>query len=178
MGRGSTAHRRGGAKASSKSKSKVKSAPKAKAKARPARRKAVVISPAAGLSIPDVLRAVMTFSREVTAETQERELLELLYRTLRQLLPGRSVAIRIVDPRSLEVTEVLPRAGWSRGRAPCPPMIPRSALDHPNVRGNMPDSLRAQDGSGRTIALVDTPPLLFERAPRRFLRGPGRRAGS
>jgi two-component system, NtrC family, sensor kinase len=166
MGSGATAHRRGGAKAGSKSKSKSKSAPKAKAKAkaRPARRKAAVIQPAAGLSIPDVLRAVMTFSREVTAETQERELIELLYRTLRQLLPGRSVAIRIIDPRSLEVTEVLPSSGLVPGAGILPAMIPRSALDHRNVRGNMPNSLRAQDGSGRTIALVETPPLLFEGA--------------
>ena len=45
-------------------------------------------------------------------------------------------------------------------------MIPRSALDHPNVRGNMPDGLQARDGSGRTIELVDKPPLLFEGAAR------------
>jgi two-component system, NtrC family, sensor kinase len=118
---------------------------------------------------PDVLRAVMTFSREVTAETQERELLELLYRTLRQLLPGRSVALRIIDPRSLEVIGVLAEGDLVRHARELPPMIPRSALDHPNVRRNMPEALRAKDGSGRAIELVDTPPLLFEGATAGFL---------
>ena len=64
----------------------------------------------------------MTFSREVTAETQERELFELLYRTLRQLLPNRSIAIRIVDPRSLEVSRGPVGEGPDRrGRRPCRP---------------------------------------------------------
>jgi two-component system NtrC family sensor kinase len=49
-----------------------------------------------------------------------------------------------------------------------PAMIPRSALDHPNVRRNMPESLAAADGSDRTIALVDTPPLLFKNASHGF----------
>ena len=95
----------------------------------------------------------MTFSREVTAETQERELFELLYRTLRQLLPGRSVAIRIVDPRSLEVTEVLAERDARRRRA-------RPAADDPAQRARSPQRPRATcrtacgpaDGSGRTIA--------------------------
>ncbi len=111
----------------------------------------------------------MTFSREVTAETQERELLELLYRTLRQLLPGRAVALRIIDPRSLEVIGVLAEGDLVRHARELPPMIPRSALDHPNVRRNMPEALRAKDGSGRAIELVDTPPLLFEGATAGFL---------
>jgi two-component system, NtrC family, sensor kinase len=147
VGRGATAYRRGGAKGKP-----------------PAARKTPVVAVGAAQSVPDVLRAVMTFSREVTAETQERELFELLYRTLRQLLPGRWIAIRIVDPRSLEVTEVLSETGLLAAASTMPPMIPRSALDHRNVRGNMPDSLKARDGSSRTIQLVDTPPLVFERA--------------
>jgi two-component system, NtrC family, sensor kinase len=118
---------------------------------------------------PDVLRAVMTFSREVTAETQERELLELLYRTLRQLLPGRWVAIRIVEPRSLEVTEILAEGALVASAGSLPPMIPRSALDYPSVRRNMPESLVAKDGSGRRIEVADTPPLLFERAAAGFV---------
>jgi two-component system, NtrC family, sensor kinase len=117
----------------------------------------------------DVLRAVMTFSREVTAETQERELLELLYRTLRQLLPGRSLAIRIIDPRSLTVTEILAEDRLSPQARTLPPMVPRRALDHPNVRRNMPESLRAKDGSERAIEIVDEPPLLFPRAGSGFM---------
>ncbi len=152
MGRGATAYRRGG--------------PKTKATAR--RKKPAAAVPTA-MSIPDVLRAVMTFSREVTAETQERELFEVLYRTLRQLLPNRFIAIRVVDPRSLEVSQVLSEKGLIAGARTLPPMIPRSALDHPNVRGNMPEGLRAKDGSTRTIELVDKPPLLFEGASEGFL---------
>jgi two-component system NtrC family sensor kinase len=159
MGRGAPANRRSAAKVKVKVKAKAKV--RARRKSPPRRAKLTVSLPAAGLSIPDVLRAVMTFSREVTAETQERELFELLYRTLRQLLPDRSIAVRIVDPRSLQVTEVLAERGLIPGASKLPAMIPRSALDHRNVRGNMPDSLKARDGSGRTLVLVETPPLLF-----------------
>ena len=54
-------------------------------------------------------------------------------------------------------------------------MIPRSALDHPNVRRNMPESLRARTAPARAIELVDTPPLLFEGAVDGLLGGAGRR---
>ena len=116
----------------------------------------------------DLLRAVMTFSREVSAESQERELLDLLFRTLCQLLPGRQIAVRSVDPRSLVVLDVLANERVDDGARTWPAMIPRSALDHPNVRRNMPERLEAADGSGRTISLVDTPPLLFKGATHGF----------
>ncbi len=116
----------------------------------------------------DLLRAVMTFSREVSAESQEGELLELLFRTLRQLLPGRLVAIRSVDPRTLAVLDVLSDEKVDEGSRTWPPMIPRSALDHPNVRRNMPERLEAADGSGRRISLVDSAPLLWRGATHGF----------
>jgi two-component system, NtrC family, sensor kinase len=116
----------------------------------------------------DLLRAVMTFSREVSAESQERELLDLLFRTLCELLPGRQIAVRIVDPRTLMVLDVLSNERPEEGARTWPAMIPRSALDHPNVRLNMPARLEAADGSGRIISLVDTPPLLFKGATHGF----------
>ena len=121
-------------------------------------------SPGPEVAPADLLRAVMTFSREVSAESQERELLDLLHRTLRQLLPGRLIAIRSVDPRSLAVLEILTDEKLDDGARNWPAMIPRGALDHPNVRRNMPERLEAADGSGRIIQLVDTPPFLFKGA--------------
>lgn len=117
----------------------------------------------------DLLRAVMTFSREVSAETQERELLELLYRTLRQLLPDRLVAIRSVNPRSLAIDEILAEGKLDERVREWPAMIPKSALEHPSVKRNMPDRLDARDGSGRSIDLVDTPPLVFKGAVHGFV---------
>ncbi|HEY0715875.1 MAG TPA: ATP-binding protein [Polyangia bacterium] len=121
-------------------------------------------------SIPpaDLLRAVMTFSREVS-ESEDQDLLELLFRTLRELLPGRLVAVRSIDPRSLAVRHIY-GMGLLHARArDWPAMIPRSALDHPNVRRNMPANLNAADGSGRTIELLDETPLLFQGATHGFV---------
>jgi two-component system NtrC family sensor kinase len=141
----------------------------AKRKRTPARRKAKAAPASSPEMAPgDLLRAVMTFSREVSAESQEGELLDLLYRTLCQLLPGRMIAVRRVDPRSLTVVDVLASDRLDDRARSWPAMIPRGALDHPNVRRNMPASLEAADGSGRTIAMVDTPPLLFKNASHGF----------
>jgi PAS domain S-box-containing protein len=112
----------------------------------------------------DVLRAFISFSREVTAGAQEKDLFQLLYRTLEDLMPRRLIAIRTIDPRSLEVTEVMGHAGLVKDARSLPPMIQRGALDYPNVRRNMPENLNARDGSGRRIEIVDTHPLLFQRA--------------
>jgi two-component system NtrC family sensor kinase len=165
------------AKAKAKSPRPAKAAAKAKKPApRPARptgprpgRLHVVRDASPGLAPADLLRAVMTFSREVSAESQERELYELLHRTLRQLLPGRLVAVRIIDPRSLEVQEILSGGQLDDRARDWPPMIPRSALDHPNVRRNMPPELNAADGSERSIELVDSPTLLFKSAVEGFV---------
>jgi len=121
------------------------------------------------VSAPDVLRAVMSFSREVTAETNERELVDLLYRTVSQLLPGRRVAVRVIDRRSLEITDILADGQLLDSARTLPPMIPRTALDHPNVRRNMPARLEAADGSGRTISIVETPPVVFKGAKEGFV---------
>jgi two-component system, NtrC family, sensor kinase len=116
----------------------------------------------------EVLRAIIAFSREVTAETQEKDLFHLLYRTLNELLPRRLIAIRIVDPRSLEVTEVLGGEGLATDARLLPPMIQRGALDYPNVRRNMPADLRAKNGSDRAIQIVDTHPPLYLGAEQGF----------
>jgi two-component system NtrC family sensor kinase len=116
----------------------------------------------------DLLRAVMTFSREVSAESQEAELLDLLFRTLCQLLPGRLIAVRNIDPRTLAVLDIQANERVDDGAQAWPAMIPRGALEHPNVRRNMPERLDAADGSGRRITLVDAPPMLFKGANHGF----------
>jgi PAS domain S-box-containing protein len=116
----------------------------------------------------DVLSAMIAFSREVTAETQEEELFRLLHHTLHEMLPGRLIAVRIVDPRSLEVAELLGDPGLTEDAGRLPAMINRGALEYPNVRLNLPDNLQARDGSTRTIEVVDEHPLIFRGADAGF----------
>jgi PAS domain S-box-containing protein len=115
----------------------------------------------ARLSSDEVLRAIVAFSREVTAEMDEATLFALFFRTLRDLLPGRQVAIRIVDGRSLRVTKVLADERTVADADELPPFVERGALAFANVRRNLPVDLRAPDGSGRSVAVVDEPPRLF-----------------
>jgi two-component system NtrC family sensor kinase len=154
------------AKKSSRARVATKPAKRKRPSARPKAKAPLSSNPE--MAPGDLLRAVMTFSREVSAESQEGELLDLLYRTLCQLLPGRLIAVRRVDPRSLTVMDILASDRLDDRARSWPAMIPRGALDHPNVRRNMPASLEAADGSGRTIAMVDTPPLLFKNASHGF----------
>jgi PAS domain S-box-containing protein len=120
------------------------------------------------LAPSDVLRAMIAFSREVTADTQEKDLFRLLYRTLHDMLPDRLVAIRIVDPRSFEIAEIMSDQGLTPDAQRLPAMVQRGALEFPNVRLNLPDNLQARDGSGRTIEIVDEHPLIFRDADAGF----------
>ncbi len=122
----------------------------------------------APLSTGESLRALVGFSREVTADTAEADLFKLLYRTLCDMLPGRSLAIRIIDPRSLSVLQILGDDGLSADADRLPAMIQRGALDFPNVRRNLPDNLRASDGSDRRIEIFDEHPLIFRDADAGF----------
>jgi PAS domain S-box-containing protein len=59
------------------------------------------------LEAQDVLRSIVAFSREVSADMGEEQLFELFHRTLRELLPNRLVAVRRIDPRTLRVAHIL-----------------------------------------------------------------------
>jgi PAS domain S-box-containing protein len=146
----------------------TKPRPAPRAKARPALPPARAHEPMAS---GDLLRAVMAFSREVSAETQERELYELLHRTLRQLLPGRLVAVRIIDPRSLVVQEILSGAPLDEGARELPPALPREVLDQTSagLRRNVPAETSATAGPDRAIQLVDPAPLVFKHSVEGFV---------
>jgi two-component system NtrC family sensor kinase len=140
-----------------------------------ARKSHVAPSPAAKaapryplLAPAEILRAIISFSREVAPDTQDDALFQLLYRTLHDMLPNRLIAVRIVAARSLEVTQILADEGLVEEARTLPPMIQRGALDFANVRRNMPENLRAPDGSGREIRIVDEHPLLFTDATAGF----------
>jgi PAS domain S-box-containing protein len=116
------------------------------------------------LAPSDVLRTIISFSRDVTADLRETNLTQLLLRTLRQLLPERLIAIRTIDPSTLRAVELHADAGLVDDALELRPTIQRGALDYANVRQNLPDNLRATDGSGRVIEIVDEHPLIFRDA--------------
>ncbi len=114
------------------------------------------------LSPTDVLRAIVTFSRGASTDLGEGDLFALLYGTLRELLPGRFIALRRFDPKTLKVVEVLADDGLADGASDMPPTIHRDALQHPIVRDNLPANWRQGKGSG--IRVVDQHPLVFRGA--------------
>jgi PAS domain S-box-containing protein len=111
-----------------------------------------------------VLRAIVAFSRDVTADMGDELLFDLFFRTVEQLLPNRLIAVRVIDPRSLLVTQILSERPLAPGADEMPPTIQRGALEFANVRRNLPADLRARDGSQREIHLADEHPLLLEGA--------------
>ncbi len=116
------------------------------------------------LSPMEVLHTIIALSREVTADMGESNLLQVFYGTLRNLLPNRLIAVRTIDPRTLRATEIQSDDGLVDDAWEMPPSVQRGALDHANVRENLPEDLMAQDGSQRTIAVVDHHPLIFRDA--------------
>jgi two-component system NtrC family sensor kinase len=78
------------------------------------------------LQAEDILRSITTFSREVSADMGEEELFHLFYRTVRELLPNRLVAVRRIDPRTLKVAHILADE----------PLVPRAAMLPPLTPGS------------------------------------------
>lgn len=115
------------------------------------------------LSPAEVLRAIVAMSREVSADLQETELLDVLFRTLRELLPKRLIAIRRLDPKTLKVVDLLSEGDLVEGARDMPPTVQKGALDYPNLRRGLSASL---DGfsDAPPIRLVDEHPLIFRGA--------------
>ncbi len=110
----------------------------------------------------------MALSRDVTTDMDESALLELFYRTLRDLLPNRLIAVRTIDARTLRAVDIRADDGLVVDAMDMPPTIQRGALDYPNVRQNLPENLQARDGSSRKILVVDVHPLIFRDAATGF----------
>jgi two-component system, NtrC family, sensor kinase len=72
----------------------------------------------------EVLRSIVAFSREVSADMGEEELFQLFHRTARELLPNRMVAVRRIDPRTLTVAHILAEDELVPDAAVLPPLNP------------------------------------------------------
>jgi two-component system, NtrC family, sensor kinase len=116
------------------------------------------------LSPAEVLRSIISLSREVIADLYETNLSDLFYRALHELLPNRLIAVRTFDPRTLRVTDVLADDGVVDGVRDLPASIQRSALEHPNVRENLPRDLDGGAGAHPRIELVDEYTPIFRDA--------------
>jgi two-component system NtrC family sensor kinase len=79
------------------------------------------------LEAADVLRSIVAFSREVSADMGEEQLFELFHRTLRELLPNRLVAVRRIDPRTLRVAHILAEDDLVPNAEELPPPPPDGA---------------------------------------------------
>jgi two-component system NtrC family sensor kinase len=76
------------------------------------------------LEAEEVLRSIVAFSREVSADMGEEELFQLFHRTVRELLPNRMVAVRRIDPRTLIVAHILAEDELVPNAARLPPLTP------------------------------------------------------
>ena len=97
---------------------------KARARAGASRRRD---SPFPLLEAAEVLASIVSFSREVSADMGEEQLFELFYRTLRELLPNRLVAVRRIDPRTLRVAHILAEDDLVPNAEELPPVGPEDA---------------------------------------------------
>ncbi len=112
----------------------------------------------------DVLRNIVDFSRAVTADLGESDLSRIVYEGLRALLPGRLVAVRMLDPKSHAPTHILAEEALVPDAMTMPATISRGALDHQNVRDNLPKDPTGKDSLPAYIRVVDEHPLIFKDA--------------
>jgi two-component system NtrC family sensor kinase len=101
------------------------------------------------------MQAAFELSRQLSLEVREEELIGTFAATLGQLLPGRYICLRVVDPRQLELTSMIADGPLLAREAmqTAPLMLKRSALK----RTRLPESLAA---TGR-IRVVDAYQPLF-----------------
>lgn len=114
----------------------------------------------------EVLSNIVDFSRMVSANLGDNDLTRILYDGLRAMLPGRLVAVRVLDNKKHLITAVLADAPLVDDALTRPATIPRGALDHQNVRDNLP---KVTNEAGESelpsyIRLVDEHPLIFKDA--------------
>jgi two-component system, NtrC family, sensor kinase len=98
---------------------------------------------------PAVMQAALELSRQLSLEVREEELVGTFAATLGQLLPGRYLCLRVIDPRTLELTSLIadgPLAARDEMRT-APLMLKRSALK----RTRLPEAILS---TGR-IRIVD-----------------------
>lgn len=115
------------------------------------------------LPAPDMLRAIVGLSRALSADMLESELSRLVQTTLLELLPGRLVAVRMINPKTRMTTSVLSSAPLVEEASTLPITIERGGLDYPYVRENLP-SQSEWKGAGNAIEIVDRHPLIFRDA--------------
>jgi signal transduction histidine kinase len=84
-----------------------------------------------------VMRAAFELSRQLSLEVRENELVGVFAQTLTALLPGRHLCIRVVDPKSLELTSLHAEGPLEVAARSAPLALKRSALK----RTRLPESL-------------------------------------
>jgi PAS domain S-box-containing protein len=133
--------------------------------------RATSVDPFPLLSASKVLESIVALSRAVGSEMAEGDLGRALFDALCELLPGRLVAVRTLEPRTLATVRMLANGPLVDGVERLPVTIQRGALEHRNVRENLPPDLpRAGRTAGLSIPLqvVDEPLLVFAHADAGF----------
>ena len=75
----------------------------------------------------EVMQASFALAKEVSLEMREEELVGTFAQALRTLLPGRLLCLRIVEPRTLQLTAMMAEGPLLEGAETEPLAIKRSA---------------------------------------------------
>ncbi len=101
----------------------------ADAKAKRTPRRGVKKPPALKAPARDaVMQAAFSLARELSIDLREEELVGTFANTLSQLLPGRRLCLRVIDPRGLSLTSLVANGPVSERLREAPLVIKRSAL--------------------------------------------------
>ncbi len=107
----------------------------------------------------EVLRAIVALSRAAGGDMNETDLARVVYSALRELLPGRRVAVRTFHHKTLATTAILADDPLIEGAAELPITIERGGLEYQYVRDNLP--VPGDETSAARIQVVDAHPLIF-----------------
>jgi PAS domain S-box-containing protein len=79
------------------------------------------------------MKAAFAIARELSLDLREEELVGNFANTLAQLLPGRRLCLRVIDPRLLSLTSLVANGPVSERLRDAPLVIKRSALKHTHL---------------------------------------------
>jgi PAS domain S-box-containing protein len=104
----------------------------------------------------DVMQVAFALAKEVSLEMREEELVGTFAQALRTLLPGRCLCLRIVEPRTLQLTSLMAEGTLLPEIDRAPIAIKRSAIK----RTHMPEALT----NSKRVRLVDGYQAIFTAA--------------
>jgi two-component system, NtrC family, sensor kinase len=109
--------------------------------AKTARRRPLKLKPPL---LAHVMQVSFALAKEVSLEMREEELVGTFAAGLRQLLPGRVLCLRIVEPRTLRLTSLVADGPLADGMESAPLFIKRSALRRTRVSDTVVNSKRVR----------------------------------